>query len=160
MVNPTYSMTKKCKVCEITKNVSEFRVKKQHLQSIGRYMSICRSCESLIRKTPYKKHLHAIRLKRYEQTEKGTEARRKACEKYRHTISFKKAIEKYRLLNPLKRKAQTALQNAVAHGLVKRPDNCSVCGKKCTPEGHHYDYLKQLDVIWVCKKCHTEYHRG
>ena len=58
-----------------------------------------------------------------------------------------------------KHRARIALNNAIAKGLVIRPDICMVCSKECKPNGHHEDYIKPLEVIWLCGKCHTEAHR-
>lgn len=57
------------------------------------------------------------------------------------------------------RKAQNALSNAVAIGLIKRSTSCQNCGKTgCRIEGHHKDYGKPLDVIWLCGVCHKVEH--
>lgn len=41
-----------------------------------------------------------------------------------------------------------------------RPSNCSKCGKPHPKvHGHHSDYSKPLDVIWLCPSCHMKLHR-
>lgn len=57
-----------------------------------------------------------------------------------------------------KANAHSKLKYAIKTGKTKRPDDCSKCYKKCKPEGHHPDYDKPLEVIWLCKKCHCELH--
>lgn len=57
---------------------------------------------------------------------------------------------------PEKSLARTALGNAVRDGtVIKTP--CRVCGS-FDSEGHHDDYSKPLDVIWLCPKHHAERH--
>lgn len=47
---------------------------------------------------------------------------------------------------------------AVKKGDLVRPDSCECCGKKTKPEGHHPDYNKALEVLWLCKRCHSDIH--
>ncbi len=63
-----------------------------------------------------------------------------------------------------KRDKVNACQNlhvAVKTGKVIKPRCCSVC-KRPTKlhklQGHHADYIKQLDVIWLCVPCHWREH--
>ena len=66
-------------------------------------------------------------------------------------------IDKYRKANPEKRKAHTAVANAIRSGkLVSLP--CSECGETKT-EAHHYAYDMPLDVIWLCRKHHRQLHK-
>ena len=66
-------------------------------------------------------------------------------------------ITKYREANPEKRKAHTAVANAIRSGkLVSLP--CSECGETKT-EAHHYAYDMPLDVIWLCRKHHKQLHK-
>ena len=57
-----------------------------------------------------------------------------------------------------KKQVRTAVRSAVRDGRLFRPDNCSECGVKCTPHGHHEDYSKPLVVEWLCKICHRARH--
>jgi hypothetical protein len=40
-----------------------------------------------------------------------------------------------------------------------KPAACSACGLVGRVQGHHEDYSKPLDVIWLCQKCHGLRHR-
>lgn len=70
----------------------------------------------------------------------------------------KSAINRaYREANPKKYVAQSAVGNALHRGdLVKQP--CEVCGKS-EVHGHHPDYDKPLEVMWLCPEHHSEWHR-
>lgn len=52
--------------------------------------------------------------------------------------------------------AQRKLQRAVNAGLLVRMP-CEVCGKSPT-DGHHPDYTKPLDVVWLCRLHHLGLH--
>jgi len=55
--------------------------------------------------------------------------------------------------------ARTALNNAVRSGKVVRPALCSRCHAEGKVTGHHHDYSKPLDVIWLCYQCHADEER-
>jgi hypothetical protein len=70
---------------------------------------------------------------------------------------IKNKIKEYKLANKMKEIAHNAVEIAVKYGrLEKLP--CVVCGD-AKSEGHHEDYGKPLDVIWLCKKHHLIRHR-
>jgi DNA invertase Pin-like site-specific DNA recombinase len=54
--------------------------------------------------------------------------------------------------------ARSVYREAIKYGELVRPSFCSVCSKECLVDGHHPDYDKPLDVVWVCKRCHAEIH--
>ena len=56
-----------------------------------------------------------------------------------------------------KNKARWTLNKAVAKGAVIRGP-CEACGSG-PAEGHHPDYSKPLDVMWLCMPCHHALHR-
>ncbi|MBW5340855.1 hypothetical protein EST52_13335 [Escherichia coli] len=55
-------------------------------------------------------------------------------------------------------KARTKLSNAIRDGKISRPNKCDRCGKKCTPDGHHWNYAYPLNVVWLCRSCHKIVH--
>jgi hypothetical protein len=49
---------------------------------------------------------------------------------------------------------------AINSGRLKRPKRCEICKNKNKVDAHHEDYLKPLEVNWLCRHCHTKLHRG
>ena len=84
--------------------------------------------------------------KKYAQTEQGQKslARGKAAYYYRY---------------PNRSAARSAVTNAVRDGRLIKPDTCESCNNKCNPHGHHCDYNKPLDVMWLCVSCHNKWHK-
>lgn len=64
---------------------------------------------------------------------------------------------KWEQANPDKRRAQKAVENALAWGRMTRKP-CERCGAD-KAHAHHDDYSKPLDVTWLCPKHHKERHR-
>lgn len=63
--------------------------------------------------------------------------------------------------------AHDLMEKAIALGMLIRPVVCSECGDiphsakdgRSLIHGHHEDYSKPLDVVWLCQKCHFERHK-
>jgi hypothetical protein len=67
--------------------------------------------------------------------------------------------KKYRMANRMKAKARSMVAHAVQSGrLARRP--CVECCSTDGVEGHHEDYSKPLDVIWLCRTCHRALHES
>jgi RNA polymerase sigma factor (sigma-70 family) len=56
------------------------------------------------------------------------------------------------------RRAHRAVGRAIKSGkMLKQP--CETCGTRRSPNAHHDDYLRPLDVRWLCASCHQRQHR-
>ena len=62
--------------------------------------------------------------------------------------------------------AQNVLEKAIQKGIVERKYTCEICGAsyefkdgRTAIQAHHCDYNKPLDVMWLCQKCHHEWHK-
>lgn len=55
--------------------------------------------------------------------------------------------------------ARAKARYAIKTGKLVRPDRCEVCELKKPPQGHHEDYSKPLEVIWLCSGCHADAHK-
>jgi hypothetical protein len=67
--------------------------------------------------------------------------------------------QRYQLRYPDRQQARAAVTEGLRTGLLVRPTKCGKCGKDCCPEAHHHDYLKPLEVEWLCVACHAETRR-
>ena len=90
---------------------------------------------------------HSKARMRYEKIHANTpEKKKKLSDKDRRMA--KKYPEKY--------KARYLTGYAIKKGSLKKKP-CKVCKNKKV-EAHHEDYSKPLDVMWLCRKHHTEIH--
>ena len=71
---------------------------------------------------------------------------------------MRRAHAKWVSQNQEKRAAHILLGNAVKSGKISKPEVCNTCGRKGRLEGHHEDYSKPLDVVWLCRSCHVKLH--
>ena len=54
------------------------------------------------------------------------------------------------------KKARNSINNGIRANKVKR-GSCLFC-ETIKTDGHHYDYSKPFEVIWLCQKCHKKLH--
>lgn len=99
--------------------------------------------------------------RRYEQLRNLDPQRKAARAEYQKSARGKASADRARKMHearePFKRGAALMVGNAVRDGkLIKGP--CIVCGFPET-DGHHFDYSKPLEVIWLCRHHHAAYHK-
>jgi len=76
-----------------------------------------------------------------------------------HREKFREAARRHAVNHPRRVKARRALTNAIKQGKIVPPKTCMACNGTDSLEGHHEDYDKPLEVIWLCKECHLGLHR-
>ena len=89
---------------------------------------------------------HAKIVRKYRNTPKGRAAQARAS-----STMYKK--HKVKMLARLKARF------AVKTGTLIKPKKCEVCEEVKPLQGHHEDYSKPLEVIWLCTGCHADADR-
>ena len=101
------------------------------------------------------------RVRGYDRMRGSMPHRVAARKEYQKTPAFteshKTANFKWTEKHPDRRKASLIVGNAVRDGKLKRHP-CLVCGHEKV-EGHHPDYSRPLDVVWLCNAHHREAHK-
>lgn len=135
---------KTCFKCKAEKPLSEFY---KHAEMGDGHLGKCKECT--------KTDVIANRLKRLDYYRQYDIERSKSPHRIAATAA---RVRLSNQLNPEKYKAHYAVTNAVRDGrLTKSP--CVICGNTKVV-GHHEDYSKPLDVIWLCYAHHSQYHLG
>jgi hypothetical protein len=166
---------KSCTKCCSVKAVSEFG--KDSDKKDG-YSTICKPCRKIAQRayaqTYQYKQARKARDLRYGQSEKGKANYKKYQESdkgivtvKRYRTSDKGLLTKREYLNEYKKqypqieRAHEILNRYVRRGKIIRPNVCSKCLKeKRRIEGHHPDYNKPLEVVWLCRGCHRKEPTG
>lgn len=107
----------------------------------------------------HKEQIKARRNPKPEVRDAYTERHRerlRQVERERRRLGLKPSSPKR---DPYKEKACRALREAVRYRKIEKPAVCSRCGKPGIIHGHHEDYSKPLEVIWLCSICHGIEHR-
>lgn len=140
-------MTKICSKCKQDKPLEEFYPDKR---AIDRLQTRCKTCQKAYRQSE--------RGRAVERRNAQTESRKAYQRRYRQTELSKAAQQRgqqqYRINNPHKKAAHSAISNAIRDGKLERGP-CEVCGTTSNVHGHHEDYDKPLDVAWLCRKHHA-----
>lgn len=80
----------------------------------------------------------------------------RAYDRERGNRQSREDLADYRARFPKKYAATQSVAWAIKKKIL-HPKPCMVCGDKKV-HGHHPDYSKQLDVMWLCAAHHQEWH--
>ena len=129
-----------CSKCKKPKLLFEFS-KSSSIK--GGYQNYCKVC-------------HSIFMKKYHQTEKDKEARKK----YYCSKEGKEVVKRSRARNKLNIKARNTVNNAIQAGKLPRPNNMK-CGCGAQAKNYHHDSYEPknwLIVTAMCAPCHRNLH--
>lgn len=168
---------KVCNGCGIYLPLKNFS---KHKYSRDGYKSTCKKCiaakraeiadcENAKRRADYASDPDKYKKRSKDYAERNREKVRSRKRRYSE-LNREKILRKHREYNkshpenkrkrytayPEKSKARSILQHAIRRGEIKRLP-CCVCGN-IKSEGHHDDYSKPLEVVWLCRKHHSERH--
>ena len=142
-----------CPVCKTPKTLAEFNNDKRSRD--GKSWR-CRACACAAKRVAYHKDpqrdMAANRRWRHANPEKSQASKTRWDERNRDK---KRAyLAEWEARNPIRRRAHTAVNRALKDGRLIRPEACERCASTGRLEAHHPDYLKPLDVEWLCVRCH------
>lgn len=130
---------KKCFKCQRELPLSDFY---KHKQMADGHLNKCKDC------TRKDSTNH-----RNDNIEKIREYDRK-----RGARQHKDYLKEYRDKYPNKYRAHSMVSNAIRDKkLFKQP--CEICGSEENLHAHHDDYLKPLNIRWLCSAHHSQWHR-
>ena len=142
-------LAKTCCHCKMQGPLALFSKNKECL---GGRRGLCRVCENAIKKASRDNNSDLFRER--ERKAKALQHANMSADKRHRRSVLATAMQKKK---PHKTKAQGQLKYAVKTGAIVR-SSCERCGSANT-HGHHEDYSKPLEVVWLCPLHHAERHR-
>ena len=128
-----------CRKCRVEKPLSDFY---KHRGMADGHLNICKDCTR--KRISSHWHLNAEQLRKKER--ERWQRRKKNPREIKRRLKYQQQL---RSKHPERNKAYCHV-----HRNLKPPDQCEICGESCKLHGHHKDYTKPLQVIWVCPVCH------
>ena len=146
------SYMKICIRCKKSKQECEYYVhKKMSSGFLNKCKSCCKEQNNANRKNNIE-HYREYDVDRYYDNGPRDSNRNKE--------SVRIARRRWDKKNRHKKYAHQKVKRAVDKGILIKPNSCSMCSDSGVPiEGHHSDYDKPLDVMWLCRTCHGRQHR-
>lgn len=132
-----------CKTCN-KEYTTEFRYIKSKFCSVTCF-NIYRDKHKLTK--DQKREKERVRARKYYSTDKGKQI-------------VKNIAKKWRQINYSKYYARILVNRAVNARKIIKPKVCSRCINTKYIQGHHPDYSKPLEVIWLCISCHRKEHQN
>ncbi len=134
---------KTCFKCNIQKPLTEFY---KHNAMADGYLNKCRDCAK--KDATENRNANIEKIRAYDR-ERG---------KFAHRIKQRTEVNRaWRAEDKRRQKAHQAVSQAIRCGKISRLP-CERCGNEKSL-GHHEDYDKPLDVVWLCQPCHKQRHK-
>lgn len=149
---------KTCKGCGALKSLEGFY---RHSKMADGHLNYCKECK---RSEMRSRHIanpgkrRAYDRRRFQEDPRVRERHKRYQKTEAGKLAMRKSKLKWQEANSEKRAAHIILGNAVARGEIVKPSACEKCGERGNIHGHHDDYTRPLDVVWVCPKCHANIH--
>jgi hypothetical protein len=150
-----------CFKCGAEKNLSEFY---KHKGMADGHLNKCKECTRLDVKeraeSPEMIEIIREEKRLWARTARGSETLKNYSSSLQGKEKQRLAKKLWNINNKKKVECNRMVNNAVRSGFLKKPKQCQVCSAEPKRiHGHHCDYSKPLDVIWMCPSCHAEWHR-
>lgn len=142
---PFDEVRKACFKCNKEKRISDFY---KHPQMADGHLNKCKECTKKDARTTRSRRIEYYR--KYDRLRFQQPERRRKHDEYR---------ARYIRDHPEKYTARNILNAAIRDGKVHKAECCEWCGSEWHLHGHHEDYSKPLDVIWLCVRCHHKRHK-
>jgi hypothetical protein len=147
------TINKKCPKCGLIKDrQSEF------CQTSGRTASYCYGCAAEIQREYKSSEKGRLQIKKWIASGRREVATRKYYAKNKIKINEKR-MSNYYESEKVKYFAHKEVFRALRDNKLTKRNSCEICLSNKNIIGHHHDYTEPLDIVWLCKVCHSLLHK-
>jgi hypothetical protein len=147
---------KECSKCGIEKPLDHFKT----IKKTGKLCSWCYFCSNECTKKWKENNKARIIQWRKQYNKDNADVLSKKSKQY-YSENKERMLDYFRKYHKENNQAQIArhkILNRKEHWGLIPPSECSGCGDVGRVEAHHDDYNKPLEVRWLCRSCHKQFH--
>lgn len=134
----------------LEKNYETIRASQKRFRILNREKILKKRKEQRLKRKDEINERESIRLKERRKTDPLFVERERKKQRERYAKKKAQMLPKHN--------AHKLVMFAIKLGVLKKPLACSRCNSSKKIEGHHEDYSKPLEVVWLCKSCHVLRH--
>lgn len=150
--------TKKCTKCHEILDIVYFSKSKSRYDGLNPW---CKKCSCINSRNHYIRNKNKILIRHHKYNINNKDKILSQQKEYynRNHKYIRERLSNYYYTHKNSCLIYTQVREAIKKNIINR-DKCAICQSKNNLDAHHPDYSKPLEIIPLCRSCHSKLHQS